>query len=182
MYSVPSTTKSTSVEESEGNKVLWCTGNDIEWYNGTTGELKLKNLPKVADWFPFKLSIFLDDTELFSLVTVLPWSSLGSSYPFISWERGEIEYSHCICGYRGNQDHLIGPNCGHTILKQHPGRYFIFNTYLNWPQHWTQEALEQMASFMGQDCVDEIVRAKAAFEQGWDKFIEQLKKEGRYRE
>ena len=173
-----STTKSATSDESEAiNQGLWCTGNDIKWYNGTTGELKLKNEPEFsADLFsPNKLTIFLDDVELFSLLLVNPLSSIGSGYPFISWEQGEVVYSDCICGNK--RDHIIGPNCGYTILKQDPVRYFIFNTYLS----WTQEAREQMASVMGQDYVDEIDRAKATFEQGWDKFIEQLKKEGKYR-
>ena len=170
------TTRSASSEESAfENQGLWCTGNDIKWYNGTTGELKIKNIPKAPDWTFFKLTVFLDDAELFSLATVNPFSSVGSGVPFISWEPGEIVYSDCLCGNK--QDHIVGPNCGYTILKQDIGRYFIFNSY----QNWTQEAREQTASVMGQDYVDNIDKEKEAFEMGWDKFIEQLKREGKYR-
>ena len=173
-----STTKNATSEESEAvNQGLWCTGNDIKWYNGTTGELKLKNLPKLSDWTSFNgLSVFLDDVELFSLKMANPLSSAGLYAPYIYWERGEIVYSDCICGNK--QDHIVDPNCGNTIVKQDPGRYFITYDYYHF---WTQEAREQMASLLGQEYVDEIDKEKAAFEQGWDKFIVQLKKEGKYR-
>ena len=172
-----STTKSATSDESDtGNQGLWCTGNDIEWYNGTTGELKLKNIPKVPDWTFFKLTILLDDIELFSLVTAVPWSSVGLYSPFISCEQGEIVYSDCLCGNK--QDHIVGPNCGHTILKQGAAHYYISYDYY---QFWTQEAREQTASVVGQDYVDKIDKEKEAFEHGWNIFIQQLKKEGKYR-
>ena len=176
------TTRSAVFDENEiESKGLWCTGNDIEWYNGTTGELKLKNVPKFPefpDWAFFKLTVFLDDIELFSLDMPNPISSQGTGYcPYVYWERGEIEYSGCLCGNK--QDHFVGPTCGRTIINEKVGRYYIFNSYLT----WTQEAREQMASVMGQDYVDDIdkEKEKEAFELGWDKFIEQLKKEGKYR-
>jgi hypothetical protein len=172
-----STTKRTTSDISDiGNQGLWCTGNDIKWYNGTSGELKLKNIPKAPDWTFFKLTIFLDDTELFSLVTDIPWSSVGLGSPFISCEPGEIVYSDCLCGNK--QDHIVGPNCGHTILKQGTSRYYISYNYY---QYWTQEAREQTLSVMGQEYVDKIDKEKEAFERGWNIFIQQLKKEGKYR-
>ena len=172
-----STTKSATSEESELGKGLWCTGNDIKWYNGTTGELKLKNEPAFSMdlYSPNELTIFLDDVELFSLVIVNPFSSLGVIGPHIQWMRDECVYLGCKCGNK--QTHVtVWPTC-EGIWKCPEWRYFI---YLNYPT-WTQEEREQTASVMGQDYVDEIDRAKAAFEQGWNKFIEQLKKEGKYR-
>lgn len=42
------------------------TGNDIEWFNGTTGELKFTKRPDVK-MLVDRLDIYLDDRLLFSL-------------------------------------------------------------------------------------------------------------------
>ena len=171
-----STTKSATSDESEiGSKGLWCTGNDIIWYNATTGELKLKNIPKVPYWTFFKLTIFLDDIELFSLATVNPISSIGTYFPCISWEPGKSEYLGCKCGNK--QDHIFNWSTCEPVYKDYEGRYYIS---LHYPT-WSQEVREGMASVMGQDWLDSLEKEFEAFEFGWNKFIEQLKKEGKYR-
>jgi len=169
-----STTKSASSGESEfGNQGLWCTGNDIKWYNGTTGELKLKNVPKVPYWTFFKLTIFLDDAELFSLETHSPYSSTFTCFPSIDWEQGESEYLGCKCGNK--QDHIPGPTC-EPIFREEIGRYYISLNYLT----WSQEVRDETAIF-GRDWFDNLNEKLEAFECGWDIFIQQLKKEGKYR-
>ena len=175
-----STTKCTLYEVSKtGSQGLWCTGKDIKWYNGTTGELKLKNIPKSPYWSFFNLVIFLDDIELFSLETYNPVLSAGPTVPCISWDPGEGEwiYKGCKCGNK--QDHIPGQNCeGIWEYKGDGGRYYISKYFVD----WSEEVREEIASVLGQDYVDNIDRKREAFEMGWDKFIEQLKKEGKYRE
>ena len=176
MYaSVQSTTKSATSGGSEiENQVLWCTGKDIKWYNATTGELKLKNIPKVPYWTFFKLTIFLDDTELFSLETSNPVSSTFTCFPCINWERGESEYLGCKCGNK--QDHIPGATC-EPIYKEEIGRYYISLNYLTWPQE-----VREGSAIYGIDRFDNLDEKLEAFEYGWNIFIQQLKKEGKYRE
>jgi hypothetical protein len=163
------------VSENEfGNQGLWCTGNDIKWYNGTTGELKLKNIPKVPYWAFFKLTIFLDDIELFSLEATNPVSSIGTYYPCINWEPGEREYLGCKCGNK--RDHYSGPNC-EPMYREEAGLYYIS---LNYP-NWTQEVREGMENAMGQDWLDSLDKEFEAFKFGWNIFIQQLKKEDKFR-
>ena len=153
-----SATKSATLDSESENMLLWCTGNDIKWYNATTGELKLKNIPNAPFMTFFRLTIFLDEMELFSLETVNPLSSHGSRFPCINWEPdGEWRYKGCKCGNK--QDHVPGQNCEPAWqYAGKGGRYFISGI---WPGSFDEEF--------------------EAFEQGWNKFIAQLKKEGKYR-
>jgi len=175
-----SSTKSATSNESENeyrNMFLWCTGNDIKWYNATTGELKLKNIPNSPFPTLFQLTIFLDDTELFSLSTIDYNSSKGISSPCINWERdGEWIYKGCKCGNK--QDHFSGANC--EPIWEYTGKgghYYIIKDY----PILSQEQREQAVNIMGQDWLDELDKEIEAFEIGWDKFIAQLKTEGKYR-
>ena len=58
------------------------------------------------------------------------------------------------------------------------GRYYISERY----PVWTQEFREEMANIMGQDWLDNLDEEHKAFDAGWQKFIEQLKQESKYRE
>ena len=144
MYaSVPSTTKSTSVEESEGNKVLWCTGNDIEWNNGTTGELKLKKLEN-EDLPVGALIVYLGEEKLFVLGAAFGFSSIDLHYPVLINDR-DIYY----------------------ISKGYP--------------MWGPAERELMVNTPWEQIDEEREKNWKAIEPGWNKFIEQLKKEGKYR-
>ena len=175
-----STTRSSSFDESEKEeKKLWCTGNDIKWYDATTGELKLKNIPKVPYMTFFKLTIFLDEVELFSLETANPYSSISTDFPCINWDMdGELIYT--CSGKCGNkQDHIIGQAC--EIIWEYTGdggHYYISKGYPRWhplerdesTAHWDWDSID----------ADREENWKT-LEPGWSTFIEQLKKEGKYK-
>ena len=125
-----------------------------------------------------KLTIFLNDIELFRLATANPASSQQILFPCIIWEPdGEWIYEGCKCGNK--LDHIPGAAC-ESIWKYtgKGGRYYISKNY----PIWTQELREQTVSIMGQDWMDNIDKEKEEFENGWNIFIQQLKKEGKYRE
>jgi len=169
-----STTKS---ESENGDMFLWITGNNIKWYNSTTGELKLNNIPNVPFMTLFRLTVFLDDIELFSLETVNPLLSKISSFPCINWEPdGEWLYKGCKCGNK--QDHITGRNC--EPIWEYTGKGGSYFINMDYPI-WTQAVRDEMAGIMGQDWLDSLDAEFEAFEYGWNKFIEQLKKEGKYR-
>ena len=84
------TTKSAAFTESEPeNSILWCTGEEIEWYNGTTGELKLKNSEtlheRILNAFlnVETLKVYLGEEELFTLGYSLSVMSHTIDFPVI---------------------------------------------------------------------------------------------------
>ena len=172
-----STTKSATFHSSEHvENSLWCTGEDIKWYNATTGELKLKNTPNVPIMTFSRLTMFLDNTELFSIEALNHFLSHIPAVPFINWEPdGEWVYKGSKCGIE--TDHIAGPNCEPIWEYNGNGGRYIISLYPIWPQWY----LEEMSRIKGQDWVD-IVEEREVFELHWNMFIEQLKKEGKYRE
>ena len=180
-----STTKSAAIHASEHEDgLLWCTGNDIEWYNATTGELKLKNIQtKVPPFLNIsKLTIFLNEIELFSIEQHWPASSYKPSKPSIDFVDPDDKWIYIGCKCGKEYDHIPGPDC-ESIKKYvgNGGRYIISINYPEWTPEY-QKYLDEMAQILGQDWVDNLVKEREAFEAGWSIFIEQLKKEGRYRE
>ena len=142
--------RSAALDESEKeNKSLWCTGDNIKWYNGTTEELKFNTTPPPISGFPpffyEYLVVFLDDKELIRFETVSGISSIATARPCIieKYEYGDDGVFYYICkGYPWDPK---GGNEG-TVLDEEREK--------NWK----------------------------AIEIEWNIFIEQLKKEGKYRE
>ena len=177
-FGQPATRSAALNESGKEEKNLWCTGNDIKWYNETTGELKLKNIPKVPYMTFFKLTIFLDDMELFSLETANPVSSIATAFPCINWEPdGELIYKGCKCG--NEQDHITGKACEPIWdYTGDGGHYYISKGYPRWhplerdesTAHWDWDSID----------ADREENWKT-LEPGWSTFIEQLKKEGKYK-
>jgi len=175
-----SATRSAALDESfKEKKNLWCTGNDIKWYNATTGELKLKNIPNMPYMTFFKLTIFLDDIELFSLETANPVSSIATDFPCINWEPdGEWIYKGCKCGNK--QDHITGQACESIWdYTGDGGHYYISKGY----PAWDPKDRDESTAHWDWDSIDAAREENwKTIEPGWGKFIEQLKNEGKYRE
>ena len=145
------TTKSSTVEEAKVDTLLWCKGIDIEWYNATTRELKIKNAEEL---FAFGITggvfcyiMYLGEEELFTLDAIASISSFSLNYPvLIDWFEG----------------------------------YYIGRGYPDW-EYWTEKFWKDTNWDRTADWVKEREKNWKAIEQGWNKFIEQLKKEGKYR-
>ena len=65
----------------EGVDSLWCAGDNIKWYNGTTGELKFKTEPSMEPGA--QLALYLNDEKLISFVLADPYSSVSYIRPCI---------------------------------------------------------------------------------------------------
>ena len=76
-----------------------CTGDNIKWYNGTTGELKFKNMPRVEFGFPPRhihyLIVLLGDIELIRFATVPSISSNSCLYACITEEPHKLYIREC---------------------------------------------------------------------------------------
>ena len=143
--------RSAALDESEKeNKSLWCTGDNIRWYNGTTGELKFNTTPPPISGFPpffyEYLVVFLDDKELIRFETVTPISSISTARPCITLEED-----------------------GFYINKGYP--------------RWDPKDRDESTAHWDWESIDAAREENwKAIEPEWDIFIEQLKKEGKYRE
>ena len=138
---------------------LWCQGKDIEWYNETTGELKLKNnsdMNCVAG-----LVVYLDDKKLFTLEVVNGASSIATDFPCINWEPVE-GYGRCLTHL---EDHTPLPSCEYMEYIVTEAQYYISKGYPRWADVINEEREKNWK----------------AIENEWNIFIKQLKKEGKYR-
>ena len=166
-------TRSFSADENkvEYDTVLWCHGNDIEWYNATTGELKLKNAPPPESLFSYispnffiSLSIYLNDIQLLSFPYISPYSSASAAFPcIVTVEEDGFKWVGCQCGSK-EQAHVWSPNC-EIILEK------------------SEYAAGTIRYFMGKSypADEESEKKWKAIEPEWNIFINQLKKEGKYR-
>jgi hypothetical protein len=171
------TRSSNTEKEIKNDTLLWCAGDNIEWYNVTTGELKLKKDPIAGSTFLNNcyLIVFLDDNMLFSLNVANPVSSISTHFPCINWEPGERTCKGCKCGNK--QDHISGPTC-ESIYVDEGAHYYISKGYPGWnpgdrgieTSHWDWESIDA-----------EREKNWKTIEPGWSLFIQQLKKEGRYK-
>lgn len=137
--------KSASSENEKGTEIpaAILTGNDIEWFKETTGELRFKKQPD-AKIIVGRLDISLNDRLLFSLQYVSPVMSYVINYPVFTKILDETRGYYCIAkGYPTWSEECLGKN-SETMIERNK----------NWD---------------------------AVMEPGWDLFIRQLKKEGRYR-
>jgi hypothetical protein len=161
VYSKADTGGSSGTEEvnarsagTENDTVLWCRGNDIEWYNATTSELKLSDNTSHRN-IGGKFVIFLYDKELLSFPIGNAFSSYLPADPSI--------FIFCEAKLKPSGDQMdrmyvgdgkyIPPFDGDYIAEyEYSWRYFIN----------PREPLNLIPE--------------------WNIFIEQLKKEGKYRE
>ena len=158
-------TRSSNTEEDiKLDTLLWCPGYNIKWFNATTGELKLNNTPSIPELSgSIYLVVFLDDKKLLTFKTANNYSSATSDYPCIIMEPGE-GYWRCKTHLK---DHIPVPSCEMEYIMIKERSYYISKGY---PPRWT--------GFAGEECE----KNWKAIEPEYNLFIEQLKKEGKYRE
>ena len=139
---------------------LWCSGDNIEWFNGTTGEIVFKTMPSMSysvTWtYTSKLVVYLNDEKLLSFILTTDLSSTGYNLPCITSRTDGIYIRECT------------PNCDWA-----PGERPIVPPEGSWwgPEDAWWDGFKAM--------LDENWKA---IEPEWNIFIKQLKKEGRYRE
>ena len=156
----PSALSIRSVNEREGIDSLWCSGDNIEWYNGTTGEIKFKTRLPISystHWlYTSNLVVYLNDEKLISFIYTTDLSSTGYNLPCIVSETGGLYIRECT------------PGCNWA-----PGEGPIRPPEGSWwgPEDAWWDGFKAM--------LDENWKA---IEPEWNIFIKQLKKEGRYRE
>ena len=135
---------------------LFYHGDSIEWFNEATSEVKFKSMVKVNTAEGLKsITVYLEDTELFTLHAVSSLNSFSYNYP---------------------------------VLIESFGGYYIGRGYPDW-KYWIEGFLEDphyqfKSSFYrdpGKDWVEEREKNWKAIEPGWNKFVAQLDKEGKYR-
>jgi hypothetical protein len=158
------TTRSYLAEGGRTIDTLLFKGDNIEWFNATTREIKFKNPGNTGVHFGLygglmSLIVCLDETELFSLGSIAGISSTSYDHPVL------INFSPDI-GY-GATDIVL--------------EYRIGRGYPDW-EYWTEEFWTETNWDRTADWVKEREKNWEAIEKGWNKFIEQLKKEGKYRQ
>ena len=146
-------------KESNANSVpnidrLLFKSDNIEWYNATTSEVKFKNNPD-RNYFSSVHG------GLVSIIVCLDDKELFT-----------LDATSCISSVSINHPILIfeGDDC-----------YCIGRGYPNW-EYWTEEFWTETKWDKKADWVKEREKNWKAIEQGWNKFIAQLKKEEKYRE
>jgi hypothetical protein len=153
--------RSTFVEEIGAIDTLF-EGDRIEWFNGTTREIKFKTLDVESVPFPLfgnlvSLIVCLDEEELFSLGSVSGLSSIAWNHPVLI------------------QGGVIGYSPDTKLIDFQIGR-----GYPDW-EYWTEKFWTETGWDRTDDWVKERDKNWKAIEPGWNKFIAQLKKEGKYR-
>ena len=132
--------------------VLLFTGMEVEWFNETTRELKIR---KTTSWqlLGNKASIFicLDEEVLFELLFTSDIMSYWLDYPVL-----EFDVAH--------------------------SRFHIGKGYPDWDYQTDPELCQKNIEISGHCWMEDRDKNWKAIEPGWNKFIKQLKKEGRYRE
>ena len=131
-------------------------GDNIEWFNEKTDEVKFKRMIEVNAAEGLKsIIVHLEDTELFTLHAVSSLSSFERNYP---------------------------------VLIESFDRFYIGRGYSNF-EYWTEEfwthpdlgfLLSVHVRELSENWVQERENNWKAIEQGWNKFIEYLNKEGKY--
>jgi hypothetical protein len=142
-------TYASSVENETSSKndtLAFFTGQDIVWFNETTGELKLTDgFTGIIDFWEHHdsgiLLVGFDDESLFSMELLFVWDVMS-----------QIVNS--------------------PVLYFKDSKIFIKDGYPDW--EWLKTESENP------DCIERNENWKK-IEQGWNKFIAQLKKEGKYR-
>ena len=179
-------TRSSNMEEDlKYDTLVWCTGNDIIWYNATTGELKLKYFSELPHEL-FKLIVFLDEKQLFSLEVSNRISSTSTNFPCINWDEGKLR----VHKYKGEpyipmpgEYHVCNDSdCEYVeLVYDNPG-YYISKGYPRWEDN--PKTRNIYPNFVEDRTFLDAEREKnwKTIEPEYNLFIEQLKKEGKYRE
>ena len=149
------TTRSSLAGKGLNIDTLLFNGDNIEWYNATTSEVKFKNNPEGNYfWSVFgglvSIIVCLDEVELFTLDAIGSYSSVALDHPIL----------------------ILG--------GENPDGFYIGRGYPNW-KYWTEEFWTETEWDKKADWVKERENNWKAIEPGWNMFIEQLKKEGKYR-
>jgi hypothetical protein len=161
----------------ENDTILWCNGTDIEWYNATTEELKISDKLYVPSmWWRLEggtLVIFLYDKKLLSFPIPNPISSKYPTYPCIE------TYLEIISPEpSGEPDRIVMPGDAPPAKGECKWHYYIRKGY---PEAKNPNWTEAQANYWASQDAEKEKRWKA-IEREWNIFIEQLKKEGKYRE
>ena len=154
-----SSVKSTLAETKEVDMLLWCQGSNIDWYNETTGELKLKEqIPTRfttddSDYFEV-FYMYLGDELLFKLAPISVIKSTMHNYPVLIEDINE-----------DNDD----------------PKYYIGRGYPNW-EYWTDKFWTDTNWDKAENAHWVELRELNwnAIKSEWNKFIEYLKEEGKY--
>ena len=171
VISSPSVKSTLAGEEIKVDTFLWCQGKNIEWYNETTGEIKFKKLEN-EDEFLITASgfmVYLGEELLFQLGGSMSVMSYTLNYPVLVDGIANGDYNDAPIDY----------------LNKIPLKYYIGRGYPNWEywteKFWTDTGWEKPTEDSEFNWVKEREKNWKAIEPGLNKFIEQLKKEGKYR-
>ena len=178
VISSPSVKNTLTEEEMKVDTLLWCQGKNIEWYNETTGEIKFKKLEN-EDRFLVTASgfmVYLGEELLFQLGGSMSVMSYTLNYPVLV---DGVDESFNDDYRQGKPDWYAS---GNEIYPQRPLKYYIGRGYPNW-EYWTEEfwTRTNWDKTVNADWVEEREKNWKAIEPGLNKFIEQLKKEGKHR-
>lgn len=132
-----------TVEPSKETLIEFCTGEDLEWYNETTGELKFKD-HITKNTLILNFFVYLDGEFLFGLGLIPNVMSYVVNVPVLE------------------QDLNDG------------SRYYIAKGYPNWDLNKYDK--EEQIRIEREKNWNALVQS-----EGWKLFVEQLKKEGRYK-
>ena len=140
------------------NIFLWHQKTNIEWYNETTSEIKFGNENVTGILYFENGIVYSGGKKLFELY----WSS-------------------CFMSRSVNAPSLIDCSMTSSLLENNISeKYYIGRGYPNW-EYWTEEFWAETNLDKTPDWMKEREKNWKAIEPGWNEFIEQLKKEGKYR-
>jgi hypothetical protein len=173
----------TETDRAENDTVLWCNGSDIEWYNATTGELKLNNpySNEFHDPIDGSLVIFLYDKELLNF-PIDCWDLLSYYviFPHIKVVSIKVELPPSS---EPKEDRVIDQALHDQLLREglYLRKYRDYRYYISKGFEISHEDEYYKYRYR---YFDVTVHKKTwkELEPEWNLFIEQLKKEGKYRE
>jgi len=128
-------------------------GVNIEWYNASTSEIKFKDTPN-GNYF----------------------SSVHGGLVAIIFCLDEVELFKLDAISSVSSVSLSHP----VLIKETTDVYYIGRGYPNW-EYWKEDFWKDTSWDKAADWVKNREQNWKAIEAGWNKFIEQLKKEGKYR-
>ena len=130
---------------------------NIEWYNETTSEIKFGNENVTGTLYFEKGIVYSGGKKLFEL------------FP-----------SSCLMSRSINVPSLICCPTSSSPAENSVSGYYIGRGYPNW-EYWTDEFWTETNWDKTADWVKEREKNWEAIKSDWNQFIEQLKKEGKYR-
>ena len=154
-WTASSCTKENKTNSAQKIDRLLFKSDNIEWYNATTSEVKFKRNPNGDYFFSVHggLISFIVCLDEIELFTLDAMSFLSS-----------VSVNHPVLILGGEK-----LSC-----------YYIGRGYPNW-EYWTEKFWTETNWDKKADWVKEREKNWKAIEPGWNMFIEQLQKEGKYR-